>query len=54
MRKCNVCGTYVDEQGGFCPSCGSAELIDVDSQQQAQQQQNSDLGQYPPYIKNRM
>lgn len=48
MKKCNVCDTYVDEQAKFCPSCGSVELVDVDNQQQAQQQQNSDLGQYPP------
>lgn len=47
MKKCNACGTQVDEQARFCPSCGSAELVETMSA--AQQAQQLDQGQtYPP------
>ena len=43
MKKCNACGTQVDEQARFCPSCGSAELVETMSA--AQQAQQLDQGQ---------
>ncbi len=47
MKKCNACGAQVDEQARFCPTCGSAELIETMTA--AQQAQQLDQGQtYPP------
>lgn len=47
MKMCNTCGAQVDEQARFCPTCGSAEL--VETMTAAQQAQQLDQGQtYPP------
>lgn len=55
MKKCNTCGTQVDEQTRFCPMCGSTDIIDTATaaQQarqfdQAQAYQQTDSPAYQP------
>ena len=39
MKKCNACGTQVEEQSNFCPSCGSSELIELETTSGLQNEQ---------------
>ena len=39
MKKCNACGTQVEEQSNFCPYCGSSELIELETTSGLQNEQ---------------
>lgn len=49
MKKCNKCGTQVEDQSNFCISCGGSDFSAVvASNEQPIQQLNDQVQNYPP------